>query len=161
MTDDKSTHIGSDVNINDGDFVAGNKTIVNQLGLPADERILARLAEIDAYWLQMIERLNRPGLADVDVSDCIRLIDQLGEIRLYDPMGFIKRFEEIREKTEGDRNQSDDPWVSPEVRGYFEQYVKKNDLEPLPLLLRLLSLEDLSGMNPERIMEALEKIGSK
>jgi len=161
MADDESTHIGGDVNVNGGDFVAGDKTIINLAGLPADELILARLAEIDAYWLQMIERLNRPELAEVDVSDCIRMIDQVDEIRLYDPSKSIERLKEIQIKINGDRNQSADPWVSPRVRGYFGEYIKRNDLGFLSLFIRLLSLKDLSGLSPEEAIKELEKIGSR
>ncbi len=161
MADDKSTDIGGDVNINDGDFVAGNKTIINQSGLPADERILARLAEIDAYWLQMIERVNLPGLTEVDVGNCIRMIDQVDEIRLYDPLKSIERLKEIQVKIDGDRNQSDDPWVSPRVREYFEEYIRRNDLGFLSLFFRLLLLEDLSSLSSEEITKELEKIGSQ
>jgi len=160
MADDESTHIGGNVNTG-GDFVAGSKTIINQADPTAREFIFARLAEIDARWLQILERHNRLEFAERDIDDCIRFIDQLDEIRLYDPEKYISRLNELRVRIDGDRVDPHNPWVSSKVMEHFEQYIRRNNLGFLALFTRLISLTDLFSKNPELGARKLAEIGSR
>lgn len=161
MADDESTHIGRDANVNDGDFVAGNKTIINQADPIAEEFILARLAEIDARWSRMLERHSRLEFAERDVDDCIRFIDQMDEIRLYDPEKYISRLNELRAKIDGDRADPDNPWVLAKVKEHFEQYIRRNNLGFLTLFTRLISVTDLFDTDPRQAARRLAEIGSR
>lgn len=148
MADDESTHIGRDVNVNDGDFVTRDKMTINLTGTVAEAAASAYLAEIEAR-------------KRIEVDNCRRMIDQLDQNRFFDLVKYFERIEEIQTKIDGDRNRPDNPWAWSEVRGYFEQYISRNDLGFFALFVRLMSVENLSDLSPENVVETLEKIGSR
>jgi energy-coupling factor transporter ATP-binding protein EcfA2 len=75
MGDDERIHISRDVNVTGGDFVAGNKTIINQPGPAPAELTPEQLAAAETrYRAQVVERYNRLGFAGLGVGD-LRLSD--------------------------------------------------------------------------------------
>lgn len=69
MTDSNSTHIGGDVNVTGGDFVAGDKHI-HQAGSSPAELTPEQLAAVESrYRAQVAERYNRLGFAGLGIGD--------------------------------------------------------------------------------------------
>lgn len=97
----------------------------------------------------------------LDINDCMRMIDQMRVIYVFDSDQFADRFKEIQAKVEGPRDGVGDPWVSVEVRKHFERHIEMYDLGLFPIFLRLISIENLTELNSEDRTEIFEKIGSR